>query len=238
MIQSVERALDLVEAVSSLPGGAGLSELAQRVNLKVQTANTLLKTLVAKKYLLFDEGARKYSLGFELLRMAGRIEGRHVMERTARLIGPQLDTFYKELGEQLLVTMYFRDQFFVVGRKEADVELRPSEYYFVERPHHLATGTVILAHRPPAFIEAYFQAHPDAKKLRPVLKAIRADGVYNRKDKNGHIALAVPVVSADQDIHLSVGCFFSPLNKGRGVEKRVLGVLRKTAEAIAPQVAF
>ena len=56
--------------------------------------------------------------------------------------------------------------------------------------------------------------------------------------QNGHIALAIPIVNAVHEVNLSIGCFFSPLNKGKGVEKKVLGVLKKAAAAIARHVSI
>ncbi len=54
MIQSVNRAIDLLQAVAGRSQGAGVSELARACDLKVQTAQTLLKTLAFRNLLAFD----------------------------------------------------------------------------------------------------------------------------------------------------------------------------------------
>lgn len=237
MIQSVVRALDLVDAVSAFPQGAGLSELAVSVNIKAQTANTLLKTLVARKYLCFNEGTRKYSLGLELLNIANRIDSRQVIERAVHLIRPHLVAASADVAGQLLVVMYFRSQFIVVGRTEGDSAIKQNDHYFVEHPHHLATGTVLLAHRAQDFIEAYLKEHPEARKHRLILSKARRDGYYARKDKGGQVAIAVPVPNAANEVCFSIGTFFSPRNLGKNAERRILKGLQRAANTIAAALA-
>ncbi len=60
MNQRVNRAIDLLQAVAGRSQGAGVSEFARACNIKVQTAQTLLRTRAFRNLLAFDTRHRSY----------------------------------------------------------------------------------------------------------------------------------------------------------------------------------
>ena len=69
LVQSVERALMLLNQVAWHGDWVGLRELARGTGLKVPTAQNLLKTLQAYGFLEFDERMRRYRIGLAALRL-------------------------------------------------------------------------------------------------------------------------------------------------------------------------
>lgn len=65
-VQSVSRALDLLEALAAADGPLGISEVARATGLADGTAHRLLRTLIARGYAR-QGGDRRYSLGTRLL---------------------------------------------------------------------------------------------------------------------------------------------------------------------------
>lgn len=65
-VQSVDRALDILEAIGAHGGQLSLSELAEQTHLPAPTAHRLLRTMIAKGYVrqLAD---RSYGLGEKLI---------------------------------------------------------------------------------------------------------------------------------------------------------------------------
>ncbi len=69
MIQSVDRAMKLMYLIAEHKNGIGVRELARLTDLKVSTAQNLLKTLVASGVLHTDPVSRRYGLGLEVIRI-------------------------------------------------------------------------------------------------------------------------------------------------------------------------
>jgi IclR family acetate operon transcriptional repressor len=70
-VQSVARAFGLLEALGDLGGEAGVSELAESLDLALPTIHRLLRTLVALGYVR-QVPSRRYALGPGLVRLGDR----------------------------------------------------------------------------------------------------------------------------------------------------------------------
>src|SRR5690349_20834386 len=66
-IQSVDRALTLLETIAELGGETTLSRLASRTGLNISTCHHLLATLVARGFVTKGLGRRGYALGARIL---------------------------------------------------------------------------------------------------------------------------------------------------------------------------
>lgn len=72
-VQSVDRTLDIIEALSAAPGGLNLSELAPRVSLHPSTAHRLLAALAARGYAQKNPASGKYRLTLRLFEVGSRV---------------------------------------------------------------------------------------------------------------------------------------------------------------------
>src|SRR5690349_17917883 len=66
-IQSVDRALTLLETIAELGGETTLSRLASRTGLNISTCHHLLATLVQRGFVTKGLGKRGYALGARIL---------------------------------------------------------------------------------------------------------------------------------------------------------------------------
>jgi IclR family acetate operon transcriptional repressor len=71
MVQSVDRALDILEALATAGEDISLSQMHELLNLPVGTVHRLLATLVARGYAAQDPQTRQYGPGPRLLEIAG-----------------------------------------------------------------------------------------------------------------------------------------------------------------------
>lgn len=87
-VQSVERVLDLLEAMADAGGAAGLSDLAASSGLPLPTIHRLVRTLVDRGYVR-QESSRRYALGPRLIRLgetASRVVGMQATPHLTRLV--------------------------------------------------------------------------------------------------------------------------------------------------------
>ncbi|MCU0490816.1 MAG: IclR family transcriptional regulator [Chloroflexaceae bacterium] len=89
MVQSVDRTLDLLEALTEAGDDVSLSHLSERLDLPVGTVHRLLASLVSRGYAAQDKGSRLYGPGPRLLEVAARAS-QHRRFSLARLARPAL----------------------------------------------------------------------------------------------------------------------------------------------------
>jgi IclR family transcriptional regulator, acetate operon repressor len=146
-VQSVERVLDLLEAMADAGGATGLSELAATSGLPLPTIHRLVRTLADRGYVR-QEPSRRYALGPRLIRLG---------ESASRMFGiwasPHLARLVDTLGETANLALFDGGQVVYV----AQVPGRHSMRMFTEvgrrvSPHCTAVGKAILAQLPPATV--------------------------------------------------------------------------------------
>ncbi|MDP9443189.1 MAG: IclR family transcriptional regulator [Actinomycetota bacterium] len=142
-IQSVERALDVLEHIACATGEVSLSELAAATGMPLTTIHRLVKTLEHRGYVRRD-GARRYGLGAPLIGLG---------EAASRLLGTQAQPFLTELmedsGETANLALLEGDHVVYV----ASVASRHRMRMFTEvgnrvLPHCTAVGKVLLSDLP------------------------------------------------------------------------------------------
>jgi DNA-binding IclR family transcriptional regulator len=94
-VQSVDRALAVLDILAR-DGYAGVSEIAEEMNLHKSTIFRLLVSLVGRDLVQQDNGRGKYQLGFGVLRLASSIPGRLSLVHEARQVLECLAEEYKE----------------------------------------------------------------------------------------------------------------------------------------------
>jgi IclR family acetate operon transcriptional repressor len=89
-VQSVARALDLLELVASAGDEIALTQLARRAGLQPPTAHRLVQTLVEKEWVVQNPRTSRYRVSHKLLSLVGDIEARTARLRT--IARPHLET--------------------------------------------------------------------------------------------------------------------------------------------------
>ena len=143
-VQSIERALDLLEMLADAGGALGLSELAATSGLPLPTVHRLMRTLVNRGYVR-QEASRRYALGPRLIWLG---------ETSSRMLGtwlrPFLAQLVRETGETANMAMLDGDEVVYIAQVPSPHSMR----MFTEpgrrvRPHCTAVGKALLAQLPP-----------------------------------------------------------------------------------------
>ena len=148
-IQSVVRALDILEVLAGERDGLVLSELSGRVGLNSSTCHHLISTLVARGYVLHLGRSRGYALGAKVHELvdlaAGESDPSELLKDDLRLLGSQIGH-----GVQLAVlaeTSLLTKLRFPAPDQDA-AAMEPDELTKMHALHATATGKAILAWLP------------------------------------------------------------------------------------------
>jgi IclR family acetate operon transcriptional repressor len=198
-VQSVERALDVLEALAA-GGSLGISEVAAGTRLPYGTAHRLLRTLVARCYVRQGPD-RRYSLGSRPLTL-----GDGARRSTAAAAWPFLGRLVELSGETANLAVLEGDQAVYVAQVQSAHRLRMFAEVGRHVPvHSTAVGKVLLAGLPDATVHALL-AHSGLARRTPrtlrtpaaviaELATVRRVGwaVDDEEEETGVRCLAVPV---------------------------------------------
>ncbi len=237
-VQSVERALALLELLARAGGRAGLSELAERSGLPLGTVHRLLATLAAAGYVRQD-GDRRYALGTALMPLG---------DAATRLLGGWAQPFLVRLveasGETANLAVLDDDRVLYLAQAPGRHRMRMfTEVGRRVTPHTTAVGKVLMAWQDEAQVRRVLsRLGMSARTARSIttvpafldeLQEVRERGwaVDDEEEEEGVRCLAVPIGPGRQAVAaVSVSGPASRLAHG---DPGVLAAMREVAEDLA-----
>jgi DNA-binding IclR family transcriptional regulator len=131
---SVDKALDVCEALSLEPGGMSLADLSRALKLPRPSVHRLLAVLKRRGYVRQDEGTQRYSLGLKALDLSFRMLGRSDLRMHAY---PVLKDYASQSGCQSFLAVPASGEVTWVGRSHTS-DVLMSTAYGKEMPAHCA----------------------------------------------------------------------------------------------------
>jgi IclR family acetate operon transcriptional repressor len=146
-IQSVDRALSLLEALAEAGGEASLTDLSRRTRLNVSTCHHLLSTLVNWGYVAKVPGRRSYALGARVLYLGHACLRQVDLPRRAQA---HIDHINSVTGESVHLAVLQADNIITLVKREARHAVRVDSGMLgrSDAPHATATGKAMIAWLP------------------------------------------------------------------------------------------
>jgi IclR family transcriptional regulator, acetate operon repressor len=145
-IQSVDRALYLLETIAEAGGEATLTDLSNRTGLNISTCHHLLATLIKRGFAAKVPGRRLYALGSRIHYLGHAC----LQVDLSRRAQPYLVTINQVTGETVHLAALQGDAVVTLAVREArhPVRVGTGKIGKQEGPHVTATGKAILAWLP------------------------------------------------------------------------------------------
>jgi IclR family acetate operon transcriptional repressor len=145
-IQSVDRALFLLETIAEAGGEATLTDLANRTGLNISTCHHLLATLIQRGFAAKVPGRRLYALGARILDLGHAC----LQVDLPRRAQPYLENINQATGETVHLAALQGDSVVTVAVREARhaVRVDTGKIGRLEAPHATSVGKAILAWLP------------------------------------------------------------------------------------------
>jgi IclR family acetate operon transcriptional repressor len=237
LISSVQRALRLLEAVATSPGGAPAKQLARKAGLPLATAYHLLRTLTFEGYLQrLEDGS--YVLGDEVARLLDAGELQVVRQR----VRPALTALRDEARAAAYFARYEDGEIVVKAIEDSPRYPRIDLWVgFRDAAHATALGRCVLAFLDHEAVQDYVSRHPlhaltsrtvtNTSTLFKLLDRVRSSGlaVEDGEYLPGNACLATPVLA--EGLVGAVALSF-PQRRLRDLEE-LSGTLRTIAGRIA-----
>jgi DNA-binding IclR family transcriptional regulator len=228
-VQSLDRALDLLEALASA-GELGVSDLAARTGLVPSTAHRLLSTLVERGYAAQSAAGGRYLIGYKLLELASGLQDR--VERLRLAAREHLEAIQRETGETTnLVVLEGRE---VVYIDKVDGTRSVRLFLEVGRAipaHTSGAGKAILAWRAPEDVAALLGGAPLARSTRHTITTL--DGPHEEFARIRRRGFATD----NEEHEEGVACVGTPVFDHRGLAIAALSVSGPTSRILNADTA-
>ena len=145
-IQSVDRALFLLETIAEAGGETSLTELATRTGLNISTCHHLLATLIQRGFATKVPGRRLYALGGRILYLGHAC----LQVDLPRRAQPYLEAINRATGETVHLAALQGDAVVTLAVREARhaVRVETGKVGKLEAPHAVSVGKAIMAWLP------------------------------------------------------------------------------------------
>ena len=241
-VQSVGRALDILELIDRAGGEMALVEVSAASGLPMPTIHRLVRTLVDRNYLrqLPD---RRYALGSRLIPL-----GNAALDAFGSRSSSMLAEVVRRVGESANLAALDGDMLVYVGQAPSPRAMRMfTELGQHVHPHCRAAGKALLAQLPddevrgilgrvgmPAMTAATIT---DPDEFIGQLTQVREEGIAHEfgEMEEGVVCMALPVLGGDSNLALSISGPASRMTDA--LRERAMPVLREAAGEIAVQLA-
>jgi IclR family acetate operon transcriptional repressor len=206
-VQSVTRALSLLEIMADNPEECSLSEISEQANLPSSTVHRLLTSLMQVGYVAQDPSTNRYCLGNSLIRLSHVAVRKHNLIRIAR---PWLEKTAAQTGETVNLTTRFGDSVIQLDHVDSPNMLRVS-YPAGERfpLHASASGKVFLAFMPQSELDQFLVRAPEAFTTSTVVD-------YQGLMQEIALTRSRGYALDDAERELGVRCVAAPINHSLG----------------------
>ena len=247
-VQSVVRALTLLEALADQHGDIGIAELSRRVGLHVSTAHRILGTLVSRGYARQSPESGRYALGAKTFHIAESYLGQMDLRR---LVRPVLERLSRETGETANLVILDGREALYLDKVESPRSLRIFSRIGRRAPLYCtAVGKVLLADLPMdkvnsllggGALDALTRATVTSRnQLRQELRKVQEQGfaLDIEECEDGASCIAVPVRNSRGETVAAIG-ISGPSSRmhAQRIEELVPAVMRSGSEA-SEQLGF
>ncbi|MDQ0338258.1 DNA-binding IclR family transcriptional regulator [Caldalkalibacillus uzonensis] len=143
IVQSVDRALTLLECLAEETDGLGVTELSNRLDLPKSTISRFLKTLLERQYIRQNPKTGRYQLGLRILYLYGSLMD-HLDVRKVAL--PYLEALCRETNEVIHLCVRDGAEVVYVEKVESETTIRMhSKVGNRVLMHCTAVGKVLLS---------------------------------------------------------------------------------------------
>lgn len=244
VIQSVDRALNILEVLMRAGGALSLKDIAYRCGLKASTCHHLLGTLLVRGYIRQSSGTRLYELGNKMLELGA------ARTRQIDLIGtatPVLQRLNEQTTEAVHLAVIEGHELATLAKLDSRHAVRVDSGAVGKAvaAHATATGKAIIAFWPQAEVDALIRRKGltrftekticEARGLADDLERVRTRGYAEDHEEfqPGVMCIGAPIRNHESRVIASLSCS-TPLMRAR---EKTLKHIREAVLAAAAEIS-
>lgn len=247
-IQSVDRALDILELYLTSSDELSVKEISEAMGLSKSTVHGLIKTLELRGYLTQNPVNMKYKLGMKLFSL-GNVVGENLDIR--KIARPVIQRLVDKIKETVHLAVLNGNEIVYTEKVEGPGALRMySQIGKRVLVHCTGVGKVILAHQDDDVVESIlsretltaFTPHTvtDKEELKRQFRVIREQG-YALDDEEIELGLrcvAAPIYNHQGKVIASISCAGPAMRMSDGQLENKIRDMKDAALEISRQLGY
>lgn len=183
IVQSVQRALLILETIVNSDGSLGITEISNMVNLHKSTVHRLVSTLEHNGYILQDSRDSKYKVGIKLFELGTLAANKLDVRREVR---PLLEELMYITKETVHLGVIDKNEVVYIDKVQSNQTIMYSKVGLRAPVHCTGLGKVLLAYSSNEALDNFLKNGPfkryteqtitDSKELGKHLKLIKKQG--------------------------------------------------------------
>ncbi len=245
-VESVDRALQILDCIADYGGSLGVTAIGNKVSLHPTTVFRLMDTLVRRGYLQRTQAVGHVALGVKCVELgACYLKGLELRQVAL----PFLQTLNKRTGEAVHLAICDGEAAVYVEKLESPKALSVQSRVGFRVPLYCsALGKIFLAFTGDDFRRDAFahmklvrytaNTHRNKRSLLADLKQIQSRGyaLDNGEYEKGVHCLAAPVWDHNNQLRAAVSVTFPAVRNSAGRQKKILELVVETARGISLQL--
>ena len=242
-VQSVDRALNIIEILQKNPRGLGVTELSNRLDVSKSTAHRLLMSLYSKGFVQQDNETEKYLLGLKFIEV-GQIVSDNLDIR--KLASPYLHQLTEITGETAHLAIMEQHEIVYIDKLESTQTIRMFSNIGKRAPIHCTgIGKAIFAFLPDRKIEEIInetglhkyteKTLTTAEEMFSNIQEIRNRGysIDNEEHEIGIKCAAAPIFNHNQEVIAGISVA-GPIMR---VDEKKLKVMAKEVLRVSSEIS-
>lgn len=246
-VQSVDRAVAILDALSAARGYLGVTQLSNQLGLHKSTVHRLLVSLRQGGLVERDPRTRRYRLGVRLVELSNAVLNSRGLPQVAL---PYLHYLADTVKEITYLAVRDDDRVLNVLQVPAPHLVQSVSWLGSGSLHSTSTGKVFLAQAEEDELESYVKKGltsytertiTDVRQLRAELQTVGERGYATSwgEDEEGVNAVAVPVRKADGEVVAAIGVvgpsYRFTQEKALEAPEIMIGVSREVGRKLEPR---
>ena len=246
-IQSVDRALDVLEALADAGEELPLREVAARTDLNVSTCHHLLATLVKRGYAGRSRLGRLYFIGNKVSELSHR---RFSQFNIVEMAMPELRRLNQDTGEAIHLSTMQGHELVTLAKLDSihPIQVRTDTASEATAPHATATGKAILAWLPEVEIAKVIaetglrryteRTITNLEDLVEELRHVRRNGHSsdNEEFQPGVVSAGAAIRDHHGAVIAAVGCSMPAMRTTDALLEKTRAAVRRCAGGISAQL--
>jgi IclR family transcriptional regulator, KDG regulon repressor len=247
-VQSLDRALDIMDCFDFQNRTYSLAGIAQRTGLNKTTVLRLASNLVNRGYLKIEVESGHYSLGIKLFELGSIVFSSFSLRKAA---ATHMNKLQQATSATVLLGALMDDQLVYLDKRESDGIVRiASEIGWRRSPHHGMLGMVLMAWVPPSDRDELLGKYPllpitsrtitDAQAFQSRLSKIARDGYVAERGEavEGIIGVAAPIRDYSRNVIAAIGVAILEAQHDEISVARTVEAVRSAAENISAELGY
>lgn len=210
VVQSVDRALTILELLSGYNEGLGITDISNKIDLHKSTVHRLLGTLIYKEFVVQDSETNKYKVSLKLYELgAKRVEDADIINASK----PYTKALMESLNEVVHLVIRDKNDIIYIDKVDADNTIRMASSIGKRNPMYCTSvGKAMLAFMPEEEVSRVwdnskiekltYKTIVDFDRFKEELKKIKENGYAVDEEENelGVRCIGAPVFNLNGEI--------------------------------------